>query len=467
MKTRILIIIGIVGVIILGSGSYVYSQMHDCLNPPPWMKIPYFGFENCFQMFINGNLPDWTLAKEEHEKSLAPETFSESERPSGKPSMSPVLISTNGTGHVTIWPNSFLYAEIMCPTDNPYPANYQILFEKVPYDTKVHGVKQVNAIREHVKYNGFVFDLENPSDKSETATIKVNCSINPEPRTEPDQEPIIIEDGTDLENTTPYTSYEVSGFKQTYMVGEPISFIETIQGFDNPCVYPHFEILDGNTLESVWEYKMVFPCPFTKEPQQFKKIDTIPNEKIPSPMMNQTGQYIFRSYHSYSDDYTEVKFSVVDLDMDSGKPSPDSGSLFIPEGHVLGDAHEHASILVKIYGDKFDFSHPQYQVRSSWIHFEGLDGNTIHRHSKGITLGYLFDTLDLKLSSECFVFVDGREFCTNQEDSLKFYINGIQAEDIRDYVISQGDRILISYGPEDTKEIQEQLDELNTQEIIN
>lgn len=153
--------------------------------------------------------------------------------------------------------------------------------------------------------------------------------------------------------------------------------------------------------------------------------------------------------------------------MDSGKPSPDSGSLFIPEGHVLGDAHEHASILVKIYGDKFDFSHPQYQVRSSWIHFEGLDGNTIHRHSKGITLGYLFDTLDLKLSSECFVFVDGREFCTNQEDSLKFYINGIQAEDIRDYVISQGDRILISYGPEDTKEIQEQLDELNTQEIIN
>jgi hypothetical protein len=153
--------------------------------------------------------------------------------------------------------------------------------------------------------------------------------------------------------------------------------------------------------------------------------------------------------------------------MDSNKPVPDSGSLFIPQGHVLGDAHEHASILVKIFGDKFDFSNPDFQIRSSWIHFEGLDGNTIHRHSKGITLGYLFDTLNLKLTSDCFVFVNGREFCTNQDYSLKFFINGIQVDGIRDYVVSQGDRILISYGSEDLKEIQEQFDELNSQEIID
>ena len=66
MKTRLLIIIGITGVIILGSGSYAYSQMYDCLNPPLWMKIS-FGFERCFQLFINGNLPDWTQAKEDYE----------------------------------------------------------------------------------------------------------------------------------------------------------------------------------------------------------------------------------------------------------------------------------------------------------------------------------------------------------------------------------------------------------------
>ena len=280
-------------------------------------------------------------------------------------------------------------------------------------------------------------------------------------------ESTITEDETISENLAPYITYDVSGFKQTYMAGEPISFTETIQGFNNPCISTHYEILDGNTLESVWEYKIVYPCPYIRDPQQFKKVISIPNESISSPILNQTGPFIFRSYHSYSDNFTEVKFSVVDLDVDSNKPVPDSGSLFIPQGHVLGDAHEHASILVKIFGDKFDFSNPDFQIRSSWIHFEGLDGNTIHRHSKGVTLGYLFDTLNLKLTSDCFVFVNGREFCTNQGYSLKFFINGIQVDSIRDYVVSQGDRILISYGSEDLKEIQEQFDELNSQEIIN
>ena len=70
MKTKFIVTI-IIGVIILGSTTYVYSQMYDCLNPPPWMKIPYFGFEKCFQFFINGNLPDWTQAIEDHEKKQA------------------------------------------------------------------------------------------------------------------------------------------------------------------------------------------------------------------------------------------------------------------------------------------------------------------------------------------------------------------------------------------------------------
>ena len=136
------------------------------------------------------------------------------------------------------------------------------------------------------------------------------------------------------------------------------------------------------------------------------------------------------------------------------------------DGAVLGDEHEHASILVKIFGDKFDFAAPKYQIMSSWIHFEGQDANTIHRHSKDVTLGYLFDTLSLGLSSECFVFNNGREFCTNEDYSLKFYINAEKVDDIRDYVISEDDRILISYGPENKDEIQKELAELEEQGLI-
>lgn len=133
----------------------------------------------------------------------------------------------------------------------------------------------------------------------------------------------------------------------------------------------------------------------------------------------------------------------------------------------LGSVHEHASLLVKIFDDKFDFSKPDYQIKSPWIHFEGNDGNTIHKHSTGITLGYMFDSIGIGLDGQCYTFSDGREFCSNDEFSLKFYINGIQVDSITHYVVSQGDRILISYGLEKEKEIKEQLAELELQEILS
>lgn len=137
------------------------------------------------------------------------------------------------------------------------------------------------------------------------------------------------------------------------------------------------------------------------------------------------------------------------------KQNIESGMPDVPPGSILRDAHEHASILVRIFGNKFDFSSTQFQLMSPWIHFEGSNGNTIHRHSNGITLGYLFDTLYLGLSQDCFVFHDKREFCTNDDNTLKFYINGEKVQDIRDYEIFENDKILISYGPETPEEIEE------------
>jgi hypothetical protein len=84
-----------------------------------------------------------------------------------------------------------------------------------------------------------------------------------------------------------------------------------------------------------------------------------------------------------------------------------------------------------------------------------------------VTLGFLFDTMNLQLTKECFVFSDGKSFCNNDEYSLKFYINGEQVDSVKDYVISQGDMVLISYGSENIKETQEQLGELKLQEIIS
>ncbi|MBT4175584.1 MAG: protein-disulfide isomerase [Thaumarchaeota archaeon] len=131
----------------------------------------------------------------------------------------------------------------------------------------------------------------------------------------------------------------------------------------------------------------------------------------------------------------------------------------------LGAEHIHASMLVNIFGDKFDFSTPNYQVKTPWIHFENQDGDTIHRHSTGVELEFLFNSMNIATDENCFVFPDGRQFCTNEDYSLKFYINQQLVEDIRKYIVQEDDRILITYGNEDQLAIDKQLAELNAQAI--
>ena len=133
---------------------------------------------------------------------------------------------------------------------------------------------------------------------------------------------------------------------------------------------------------------------------------------------------------------------------------------------ALGSAHEHAGLLVKIFGDTFEFSGPAFQIKSPWIHFEGRDGFTIHKHATGVMLGYLFDTLNIGIDDQCYVFPDGKSFCTNEDYSLKYFINGEQVPDIREYEIADEDRILIIYGAETPEEIDAYLLQLDNQELI-
>lgn len=124
---------------------------------------------------------------------------------------------------------------------------------------------------------------------------------------------------------------------------------------------------------------------------------------------------------------------------------------------VFGSAHEHASLSVRIFGDEFDFTPPEFQLQSSFIHLENSDGYVIHRHSKDVTLGYFFETLNFRLLPDCIIFPDERRFCSDEDYTLKFYINGKKVNDLRNYIIFEGDFILISYGSEDKEEIAKQL----------
>ena len=133
---------------------------------------------------------------------------------------------------------------------------------------------------------------------------------------------------------------------------------------------------------------------------------------------------------------------------------------------ALGSEHSHAALLVKIFGDTFEFASPAFQIKSSWIHFEGNDGTTIHKHATGVDLGYLFDTLAIGLDDECYVFPDGKQFCSNEDYELKLFINSEQVPDIREYEIMEGDRVLIVFGAETPEEIEGYLLQLDNQELV-
>ena len=126
---------------------------------------------------------------------------------------------------------------------------------------------------------------------------------------------------------------------------------------------------------------------------------------------------------------------------------------------VFGSAHEHASISIKIFDDKFDLTKPEFQLQSHFIHLENNNGYVVHRHSDSVPIGFLFQTLNLELTQDCFVFQDGKEFCSNDDYTLKFYINEKRVDDLRDYLIFDGDFILISYGAETQEEIERQFTE--------
>lgn len=137
-----------------------------------------------------------------------------------------------------------------------------------------------------------------------------------------------------------------------------------------------------------------------------------------------------------------------------------------PGAGPLNGEHEHASLLVRIFGDRFDFSGPAFQIKNSWIHFEGQDGTTIHRHASGVTLGYLFETLGITIDEECYVFPDQRQFCSSDEYELRYYVNREPVTDIREYVFADEDRILVTYGNSTSEQIDLYLSELYAQPIL-
>ena len=188
------------------------------------------------------------------------------------------------------------------------------------------------------------------------------------------------------------------------------------------------------------------------------EVELLPNTEA---MINKTVLCPFKetmndATHAY---YTHLQYKIVDKW---------TASYYSLEPGMSKDGpHAHATILVKVFGDKFDFSQGQFHLKDPKINLEPAQPDLIHRNSDDATFGSFFDTLNMQLTQECLVFPDGRNFCSDDEHVLKFYVNDERIDDLSQYVLSEDDRILVSYDHESSQEIEVQLAELESMAKYN
>ena len=156
-----------------------------------------------------------------------------------------------------------------------------------------------------------------------------------------------------------------------------------------------------------------------------------------------------------------IAIAVISAVMYSTQQSGNNNNNYGP----VGSAHEHAAFAIKINGKQIDFSQPKYQVQSRLIHVEGGDGTTLHRHATGVPFAEFIKSVNMNIEDGCFTLDDGKQYCNNENNKLRFFINGNETESINNYVINPNDRILVIYGNENADQINQELAALREAEI--
>jgi len=129
----------------------------------------------------------------------------------------------------------------------------------------------------------------------------------------------------------------------------------------------------------------------------------------------------------------------------------------------VGSTHGHVDIKVYVLGNPIDFSVSKFQVRHPAAHFENGDGDVLHTHATGLTLGYFFFTHGMSIDENCLKLDNGNQYCSDGNANLQVFAQsqGQEWEKIiypKDYLFESYDRILVTFGTEDEEGIKKQME---------
>lgn len=123
----------------------------------------------------------------------------------------------------------------------------------------------------------------------------------------------------------------------------------------------------------------------------------------------------------------------------------------------LSSEHLHADVKAYINGKAIDFSQQKYQLATNYMHFEDGNGDVMHTHAKGLTVGHMLNSLGINFNGRCLI-IEGSQYCNDKNKRLKFYANGKQSSEFWGYTIKNLDKYLISYGDEPEEAVKKQID---------
>jgi hypothetical protein len=127
--------------------------------------------------------------------------------------------------------------------------------------------------------------------------------------------------------------------------------------------------------------------------------------------------------------------------------------------------HYHANWLVFVNGERVDFSDARFMedvaacapaehiLPAGRVHMhDGVD-HVVHVHHHGVAWGHFLQNIGVSATADHLILPDGRRLFDGEHGTLKYVVNGFAVEDVTTRVIRSGDRLLISFGPEDADHV--------------
>lgn len=133
-----------------------------------------------------------------------------------------------------------------------------------------------------------------------------------------------------------------------------------------------------------------------------------------------------------------------------------------PVPHV----HYHANWAVFVDGQRLDLSAPRYMEDvarckadatklepQDRVHLHSGDDDVVHVHAAGATWGHLLANLGFGVGDDYLLTDRGQRYAAAPGRTLKFIVDGHEVTSIRNLLIEDQDRLLVSYGPETAAEV--------------